>query len=458
MQEAKAITRSNLPFYVSWICIIVWLDCFVLPGGLGSISRTRIALSSPSAFSYVYILTTAAVICVFRVKDLLPFTKYSAALAILGMLVGAVGEGGVTQVAMVIAALGLGHVFASSGYGFIMVLNNQEKIWSMSLSVLISKFLLLLMEHFAENMNLLQTLGWVQGLCLLPLLLCTYYFTPGNESFAVDKRVLPKDFLLIGLAAAVFLLNDFVAPALWRSLTNIPAPMVRNYHATGVILGVCLTLVFHHLLNINICYILNLSFAMLTLGLVTDAVGLGGSWRLVSTSLFGMSHAMGIISVYYMLGIYVKKSRNLNFYRFGVLLSTLFHMFGFYLAGNLQGVNSPASAIVTVFSVAAVMAIFALTPLFTRMLYFAEWTDDLNRPDVIYTSKLTAHLSDLRLTPKEIEVCVLLLEGLTMRQISGTLNIAYSTVNTYCTAIYRKLGINSRTELLVRFSQHLITK
>lgn len=73
----------------------------------------------------------------------------------------------------------------------------------------------------------------------------------------------------------------------------------------------------------------------------------------------------------------------------------------------------------------------------------------------MHTGKLNARLLELRLTPKETEVCVLLLNGLTMRQISGALGIAYSTVNTYCTSIYRKLGINSKTELLVMFSEHL---
>ena len=51
----------------------------------------------------------------------------------------------------------------------------------------------------------------------------------------------------------------------------------------------------------------------------------------------------------------------------------------------------------------------------------------------------------------------LLLQGYTLRQISAILPIDYSTVNTYFTAAYRKLEINSRTELLLKFKD-LITE
>jgi len=57
----------------------------------------------------------------------------------------------------------------------------------------------------------------------------------------------------------------------------------------------------------------------------------------------------------------------------------------------------------------------------------------------------------LGLSPREKEVCARLLIGRTLRQISGDLSIAESTVHGYCGSLYKKLGINSRTELFVRF-------
>jgi DNA-binding CsgD family transcriptional regulator len=88
------------------------------------------------------------------------------------------------------------------------------------------------------------------------------------------------------------------------------------------------------------------------------------------------------------------------------------------------------------------------------MLYSGEWIDDSYRVDVSQFSRLEAKLKDYKLTPAETEVCRLLLEGYTLRQISGILAKAYPTINTYCTSIYRKLNINSRTELLILLSEY----
>jgi len=57
----------------------------------------------------------------------------------------------------------------------------------------------------------------------------------------------------------------------------------------------------------------------------------------------------------------------------------------------------------------------------------------------------------LNLSPREKEVAALLLRGMTMRQVSADLGISESTVHGYCRTLYKRLGINSRTELLVRF-------
>ncbi len=48
----------------------------------------------------------------------------------------------------------------------------------------------------------------------------------------------------------------------------------------------------------------------------------------------------------------------------------------------------------------------------------------------------------------------MLLEGYTMRQTAATLSLAYPTVNTYCVSLYKKLNINSRTELIVQLGEY----
>ena len=55
------------------------------------------------------------------------------------------------------------------------------------------------------------------------------------------------------------------------------------------------------------------------------------------------------------------------------------------------------------------------------------------------------------LTPREVDVFRLLLEGYTLRETADQLGVKYSTANTHMTAIYKKLGVNSRAELIIRY-------
>ena len=56
-----------------------------------------------------------------------------------------------------------------------------------------------------------------------------------------------------------------------------------------------------------------------------------------------------------------------------------------------------------------------------------------------------------RLTPREHDLFLLLLEGFTLKECAERLNVKYSTANTHMTSIYKKLAVNSRAELIIRY-------
>jgi len=60
-------------------------------------------------------------------------------------------------------------------------------------------------------------------------------------------------------------------------------------------------------------------------------------------------------------------------------------------------------------------------------------------------------LDDLNLSSREIEICQLLLTDLSLKQVALKLGISYSGVSYHTQNIYRKLNMQSRTELLARF-------
>jgi NarL family two-component system response regulator LiaR len=75
---------------------------------------------------------------------------------------------------------------------------------------------------------------------------------------------------------------------------------------------------------------------------------------------------------------------------------------------------------------------------------------------MVFSSEVVAHLmappqpsKDFHLTDRELEVLVLLAEGLTNQQSALRLSISQSTLKYHMTNIYRKLDVQTRSEALV---------
>jgi DNA-binding CsgD family transcriptional regulator len=56
------------------------------------------------------------------------------------------------------------------------------------------------------------------------------------------------------------------------------------------------------------------------------------------------------------------------------------------------------------------------------------------------------------LTPRELEVCRFLAEGLALKEIAYRSHISISTVDYHTRNLYRKLGVHNRVELFKRFA------
>jgi DNA-binding NarL/FixJ family response regulator len=65
--------------------------------------------------------------------------------------------------------------------------------------------------------------------------------------------------------------------------------------------------------------------------------------------------------------------------------------------------------------------------------------------------KKTPDFEGLGLSPREREICLLLLQGHSIKQIGYELHISFDTVNSHYRSLYRKLGISSKAELFIRF-------
>lgn len=84
------------------------------------------------------------------------------------------------------------------------------------------------------------------------------------------------------------------------------------------------------------------------------------------------------------------------------------------------------------------------------MSFWAQLKKQFGKPRGHHSPEAEAK-QPLGLTQREQDVFRLLLEGYTLRETADRLGVKYSTANSHMTAIYKKLGINSRAELIIQY-------
>jgi DNA-binding CsgD family transcriptional regulator len=334
-----------------------------------------------------------------------------------------------------------------------MVLNNSEKFYSMILVVLLPKILMYIKPVLSNTQSVVLIF-----FIMLTLVLSTYIIKSHRDTIpSLQKVKAPiKAYSLMPVIFIVFALNDVIAPAILQQMSGFTKSQIESFYFIGILVGLAVILFLQTRLSMNICIMLNLSFAFLAIGLLIDIIQIQyPDVGLVSAICFGIAYSIGIVNIYYLAGLMIKKFKSIYFYLVGFLLSSLC-----YLAATIfvkvfgQSEMMVPPILITFISSCLVILFFSLSPFFIKMLYSGEWIDDSYREDISHCSRLEAKLKDYKLTPAEMEVCLLLLDGYTLRQVSGILSKAYSTINTYCTSIYRKLNINSRTELLLILQEY----
>lgn len=405
--------------------------------------------------TYIWLIVCPLITTFSKGIHYVPKTMYSVMIA-LGCFIGLLffELGNAAFLLQVVIAICVGHIFASCGYGFFMVLNNAEKFYSMALGILLPKILLFLNPILSKNLRLIDYPEFILLCCLLSMLLCTAFFYK-EKAFIPDvgKSPFPKQaWSLMAMVFLVLAFQDVVAPLTLFSMKVSTGQPLEMWYFSGIVAGLTLVFLLQKGLKLNICLMLNLSMALLAIGFVISTVAKDYPVMVLHTAVcFGMAYSIGMVNIYYLAGFMAKKFQNITFYRAGIILSAAYYFYGF---GTVQ-IMGNVLAIISIVSVCVVILFFVLSPLFLRLLYGGEWIDDSYRQDVTFESRLRSKLKDLKLSPKETEVCELLLRGYTLRQTAAMMEVAYPTANTYCTALYRKLDINSRTELTLLFKEFI---
>jgi len=461
--DIRNITKKNIPGFIGWIIMFVWLYSYFLPfGGFrfeSNLYNEKIKFDSV-IYAFVWLISCPIITFLFDGRQFVPKTFISVILSIISFsIIRITEEGVVSQALLFVSAACIGHIFASSCYIFFMVLNNTEKFYSMIFAIFIPKILMIFRPYLNQPEKKLDASTVIIAFLLLILAVSSFFYKNTVDEMPDKKDLKPpqKAYSLMPLVFVVLALNDVIAPTGLRLAEKITGISVEPYYFIGIVAGFVFIIVFQRMLRIELYNVINISFACISLGFVASILSLEYHvFGTISLILFGSSYILGMVNIYYLAGFMAKKFKSVIFYRVGILLSSGYYFSAYFFTRILKGLNSKTTVVLMAFiSISVLILFFLMTPFFIRYLSSGEWMDDSYREDVTYDNRLVSRLKELNLSPREIETCQKLLEGYTLRQIAVLLKISFPTVNTYCNSIYRKLKINSRTELMVMLQEHI---
>lgn len=120
------------------------------------------------------------------------------------------------------------------------------------------------------------------------------------------------------------------------------------------------------------------------------------------------------------------------------------------------GLSVAAKAFITLGVVAALWLTVAFAAFYMRRRRGA-FVESVNASEsdlvipieaAVYVDNTATVIEKYKLTSRETDLLYLLIEGKTLRQISGEMGIKYDTVRFHCKNLYKKLEVNSRLELI----------
>ena len=174
--------------------------------------------------------------------------------------------------------------------------------------------------------------------------------------------------------------------------------------------------------------------------------------------LYGIGEGLGFMIVYYLQGGALKRSGSFRllrlcclffFLNYAVISGVFFAFFDRMDAANLT-LAFPAVLVLEV-------VCLLIAPMLYNRLFRTDWTDGYHMADMpLYTQALRQieqidKEKDLDLTPREMEIFLLLLTDAPYKHIADTLSLNINTVKWHSKNLYRKLNIQSRPELFAQY-------
>jgi len=173
---------------------------------------------------------------------------------------------------------------------------------------------------------------------------------------------------------------------------------------------------------------------------------------------YGLGEGLGYIIIYYLCGGAIKKSKSLKMFRLYCVVSFVEY---FFISGALSLIferfEMPNHNLAFAVMLVLCCVCFLLIPLMQKKLFERDWTDGIQLQDMAEFAQPLAETEaintkdNLNLTDREREIFTMLLKRMSPKDIGYILKISHHTIDFHRRNLYRKLGVQSRSELFALY-------
>ncbi len=345
---------------------------------------------------------------------------------------------------------GLGGCAACAACAYTFTLNNTERLLGAAAISLFFAF-----NQLISGLSLLSGIFDKTYLAVLILGTCICLFLYKEDDFsAVEDRQKARLNPALKLTLYFFVAHYFVE-IFYTYLPEASSPSAMVANGAVGILVVCLVLILQLITKHSVWNMCNMFFIAMICTYVLYFMPEGTVLRKLARYIHGFEQ-IGYIAAYYLLGCVFKKHGDFRIFKLCLVVILPVSMISYVIPGAISAYSPdflPLAATLT--SVFVFIVFILMSPAYSKYLFYAEWSDDFLSIDMTEAERQVEEsniLENLKLTPREKEVAALLLNGKDAKQIAEQLKISIHTANFHIKNLYKKLGVNSRSELFSRLS------
>lgn len=361
----------------------------------------------------------------------------------------------------------LGYFMMGFGYGIVMgqIILIFFFLFNMSERLITALFLITLIfsYSFVKYIPLPDVvMYYVIPIVVLIISYITLLTLPKEDVTLVESKneIIPKYSIvtLIILLLVIFISKGF-GNAVEIQVHNRTLDVSKSFYSTtyyiGFLLSIAVVVLVFMFSKKSLLFLATIYFigCFGSYQLTTFNMLFGGSvvfWRQAADVAFGFSGAMGYVLAIMTAGKILEDKGNRHVISYLVVCVLSFILAGSLITRAFQKADLRILCVVLLICTAILMLVFIII----FLLGYFDTRNTKNTP----AGEISRNQPKYRLinpddvlTLKEKSVFELLLEGLTLRQIAGELGVKYDSINFHYKNIYRKLEVNSKVELLLRY-------